>query len=57
VEVEKQSVGQGLDLVQLLEQGPELVLVRELVLMSQFVWGVQVKVSARGYLSFHLLMG
>jgi hypothetical protein len=46
VEVENQSVGQGLDLVQLLEQGPELVLVRELVLMSQFVWGVQVKVSA-----------
>jgi hypothetical protein len=38
--------GQGLDLVKQLEQGLELVLVLELLLMSEFVWGVQV--SERG---------
>jgi hypothetical protein len=26
-----------------------LLLVRELVLMSEYMWGVQVKVSERGY--------
>jgi hypothetical protein len=30
-------------------QGLELVLVRELMLMSEFLWGVQVKVSEREY--------
>jgi hypothetical protein len=45
----------SLDLVYLLDQGLELGLVRELVLMSEFVWGVQVKVFERGCVVYFLV--
>jgi hypothetical protein len=41
------ALERGQDLV--LECGLELALVLELVLMSKFVWGVQVEVSKRVY--------